>query len=54
MSAARKPKAPTSKAAKVPGTYKSFVTKYPALGRPTNTSPQPWRPPARSMPRRWP
>ncbi|MCE7975142.1 MAG: carboxymuconolactone decarboxylase family protein [Leptolyngbya sp. PLA1] len=33
MSAARKPKAPTSKAAKVPGTYKSFVTKYPALGR---------------------
>ena len=33
MSAVRKPKAPTSKAAKVPGTYKSFVTKYPALGR---------------------
>ena len=33
MSAARKPKAPTSKAARVPGTYKFFVSKYPALGR---------------------
>ncbi len=33
MSTSRQPKTPTSKAAPVPGTYKSFVAKYPALGR---------------------
>lgn len=33
MSASRKPKMPTRKAARVPMTYKSFVTRYPELGR---------------------
>ena len=33
MSAARQPKPPTKNAAAVPGTYKSFVTRFPELGR---------------------